>query len=154
MTTGQQLVCDDTERPEIPVRTRRIACDLFRRHVIERSDQETRTASFARAATGGGPFGSLLDGGGRFVTEFIQNIPGQSYRERTLLRGTAESSYDVDATGMGTATITQGEEGVLLITKAKTVDRLKVAEQFVLIVRSLSERTRSLITTVGTRLSN
>ncbi len=97
---------------------------------------------------------ATFDGGGRFVTEFIQNIPGQSYRERTLLRGTAESSYDVDATGMGTATITQGEEGVLLITKAKTVDRLKVAEQFVLIVRSLSERTRSLITTVGTRLSN
>lgn len=93
-----------------------------------------------------------FDGAGSFASNFKQNIPGDAFDERQIFVGSAAGSYTLGADGIG-ATSGLGRDAVFVVTKAKVVNNVKEAEEYFLILRDLSPATRSIVTSVGTRLS-
>jgi hypothetical protein len=92
------------------------------------------------------------DGVGGAASTFKQNIPGDAFNQRQIFEGNTTGTYTVNATGIGTTSFI-GMETVFVVTKAKVKNNVKEAVEYFLILKDLSPFSRSIVTSIGTRLS-
>ena len=91
------------------------------------------------------------DGNGGFVESNIANIQGETFRDRRFVRGSDQGRYAINPDGTGTVA---GGGVVFVITKARLVDSLLIAEEYAFFVRELAPPTGAFFTGVTRRLSD
>jgi hypothetical protein len=94
------------------------------------------------------------DGKGNCSGNIAINRPGESPGERTVTTTSSVMPYTIDSDGTGTATPPNESEIVLLITKAKVVNDVKVAQEVFFIVNQLDSATGNLLTGFMTKISH
>jgi hypothetical protein len=101
-----------------------------------------------------------FDGAGNFSTSFFQNLPGSTAFDRQIFEVTnLMGTYTMDATGLAqTAFPNPGGggngESALVVTKATVRNGVKVADEFFVVVKDYSPLSRSIIASIGTRISD
>ena len=92
-----------------------------------------------------------FDGNGGFTAVDIQNLPANLFNERrSVTFDTPEGRYIVNEDGTGTI-IGQNGQAVLVITKAKVVDDIKVCLEYFFVTNDLLPPTGNLVTTFVTK---
>ncbi len=92
-----------------------------------------------------------FNGNGGFSAVDIQNLPADLFFERrSVTFDTPEGRYTVDEDGSGTI-IGQNGQAVLIITKAKVVDDVKVCLEYFFVTNDLLPPTGNLVTTFVTK---
>lgn len=91
------------------------------------------------------------DGAGKLSGTATVNVPSSSSRRKFLTTPFAES-YTVNPDGTGTATGPDGRDSAFVITKAAVANGTKVAKEAFFVVRNLDPSTKSLLTSVITKL--
>lgn len=95
-------------------------------------------------------FGTVIyDGKGGFVESNIANIQGETFRDRRFVMGSDRGSYAINPDGTGTVA---GGGVVFVITRARLVDDLRIAEEYVFFVRDLAPSTGVFFTGASKRL--
>jgi hypothetical protein len=93
-----------------------------------------------------------FNGAGGASSNFKQNIPGDGFNQRQIFEGNTQGTYTLSPNGIGTTSFI-GMETVFVVTKARVIDNVKEAEEYFLILKDLSPFSRSILTSIGTRLS-
>ena len=93
-----------------------------------------------------------FDGAGGLQSDFTQNVPGQTFNQRALFKGSVTGQYQVNSRGMGSTT-TIGGETMFVVTGASVHDNIKVAEELFLVPRDLSPVSRNVIGNYVSRIS-
>lgn len=91
------------------------------------------------------------DGNGGFVESNIANIQGETFRDRQFIMGSDQGRYTINRDGTGTVA---GGGVVFVITKAKLVDSLRIAEEYAFFVRELAPPNGVFFTGVTRRRSD
>lgn len=91
------------------------------------------------------------DGNGGFVESNIANIQGETFRDRRFVMGSDQGRYAINPDGTGTVA---GGGVIFVITKARMVDGLLIAEEYAFFVRELAPPTGVFFTGVTKRLSD
>lgn len=92
-----------------------------------------------------------FEGNGEFTAVDVQNLPGTLFNERqSVTFDTPEGRYTVNEDGTGQI-IGQNGEAVMVITRAKVVDDVKVCLEYFFVTNDLLPPTGNLVTTFVTK---
>jgi hypothetical protein len=88
-----------------------------------------------------------FDGSGTFTAVDVQNLPGTLFRERrNATFDTERGEYTLDDSGMGMIIAPAGR-APLVVSRAKVVDGIKIALEYIFVTNDLHALTGNLVTT-------
>lgn len=91
------------------------------------------------------------DGNGGFVESNLANIQGETFRDRQFVMGSDQGRYAINPDGTGTVA---GGGVVFVITQARRVDNLLIAEEYAFFVTELAPPTGVFFTGITRRRSD
>lgn len=97
-----------------------------------------------------------FDGNGKYSGLDIVNVPGGRFGERQMTRSPFEGTYTMDVGGIYPAINSPSQsEAIFLVTKARTVDGIKVAQEYFYMVPGnvLAVTGGNFVTSVGKKLA-
>lgn len=100
-----------------------------------------------------------FNGAGASSLDVFQNIPSSTAFDRQVFeRSNVVGSYTVDAYGIGQTFFPSPTDGtaesVLVVTRASVRNNVKIADEFFLIVKDYSPLSRSILTSIATRIGD
>lgn len=91
------------------------------------------------------------DGNGGFVESNLANIQGETFRDRRFVMGSDQGRYAINPDGTGTVA---GGGVVFVVTKARRIDNLLIAEEYAFFVRELAPPNGVFFTGITRRRSD